>query len=497
MSYTNGKVKGPIMIDQNGGDIGQAIGVSSGDLGTLCAHDNNNGWNLFKPIKHSSNDFITIAQRIQQFHGLVPKDLASLRSTSTFATVPTPEAWGYVHPSGTLGTSAYRKLDYGYIDTDLSQLDSEYGYDSAAEAPMMMNSNVTVNISTDPTGGDWLCPTFKYNEQSVNGYGTGNIKLYLRDLIFRYYGNRDNVSAWKLPSSYDDIFNANGALSTGVWRFAVGLALKTGASGPYKWLIVSSPDPLSKPFSSAGDSSVLLGHVIRPSYNQVVANAIKYAVRNYGQTQIDCIPFLACNLKYNANSGWYFSGGSYERAITLPRGDTFKLTPSGFATELSFVYTSFRVAWTNSNSVTQNISGLTWYNATMQVSYGHPYVLISLPRPGNYSYCIMELTFKVSTHFGITSNAVAGMFVNSSNSGQLYTNDGVAIDNISGEWINSDHTYKLRCMGPNLRNLMATAPDSSFPLNDTTGFDMYFDNTQMASRQHRMEGGTGISLITS
>lgn len=497
MSCTNGKIKGPIVTNDSGGDIGQAIGVSSGNVGTLIAHANNNPWNLYKPIKHTAEDYITVAQRIQQFHGLVPKDLASLRSSSTFSTVPTPEAWGYVHPSGTLGVSGYRKFDYLCIESDLSQKDSEYGYDSAAEAPIIMDSNVTVSLSTDPAGGDWLCPTFKYNGQSVNGYGSANIKLFLKDLIFRHYGNRDNVSAWKLPSSYDDIFNAAGALSTGVWRFAIGLAIKTGENGPYKWVIVSSPSPLSLPFSSAGDSSVFLSHVIRPSYNQTVANIIKYAVRNYGQTQIDCIPFLACNLKYSANTGWYFSGGSYERAITLPRGDTFKLTPSGFATELSFVYTSFRVAWTNSNSVTQNISGLTWYNATMQVSYGHPYVLISLPRPGNYSYCIMEVTFKVNTHFGITSNAVAGMFVNSNNSGQLYTNDGVAIDNISGEWINSEHTYKLRCMGPNLRTLMSTAPDSSFPLNDTTGFDMYFDNTQMASRQHRMEGGTGISLITS
>ena len=234
MSCTNGKIKAPIVTDQNGGDIGQAIGVSSDDIGTLCSHANNNPWNLFKPIEHTSDDFITIQQRIQQFHGLTPKDLASIRSSSTFVTIPTPEAWGYVHPSGTLGTSGYRKLDYAYIESDLSQMDSEYGYDSAAEAPLMLDTDVTVNISTDPNNGDILCPIFKYNGQSVNSYGAANILLYLKDLIFRYYGNRDNVSAWKLPSSYDDIFNANGALTTGVWRFAIALAVKTSSSGPYR-----------------------------------------------------------------------------------------------------------------------------------------------------------------------------------------------------------------------------------------------------------------------
>lgn len=493
MSYANGVTKAPITI----ADVASAIGVSSGDLGTLCAHQNNNPFSLFKPIKHPNNDYVTLAQRIEMFHSLTPKDLPSLRSTSTFASVPTPESWAYVHPSGTLGVSPYRIFDYLHIETNLSQIDSANGYDNTAQSPMLMRDDVTVNISTDPTGGDFLCPTFKYDEHSVNGYGNANILLYLRDIIFRMYGNRDNVSAWKLPSSYDDIFNADGALTAGVWRFAIGLAIKTSASGPYKWVIISSPDPLSLPFSSANDPSVFLSHVIRPSYNQVVANIIKYAVRNYGQTQIDCIPFLACNLKYSSAQGWYFSGGSYERAITFPRGDTFRLTPSGFATSLQFAYVSFRIAWTNSNSVTQNIANLTWYTAQSQIISGQPMVLMYLPRPSGYSYCIMELTFKVSTHFGITSNMAAGLFVNSNSAGQLYTNDGSAIDNISGEWINTERTYKVRCMGPNLYTLMANTPESLFPLTDSSGFDMYFDNTQMASRQHKLQAGTGISLQTS
>lgn len=492
MSYSNNVIKAPVMTDESGGDIGQALGVSDGDLGTLCAHSNNNPWNVYKPIKHPNDEYVTLQERIEKFHGLTPKDLASLRSTSAFSTVPTPETWGYVHPTGTLGTSPYRKLDYAHIETDLSQMASANGYDSGAEAPLIMDEDVTVSISTSTTGGGWLCPKFKYNGQSANGYGSANIVLYLRDLIFRYYGNRDNVSAWKLPSSYDDIFNADGDLTEGVWRFAVGLALKTAASGSYKWLIISSPEPLSLPFSSS-NASVMQSHVIRPSYNQVVANAIKYVVRNYGQTEIDCIPFLACNLKYAENRGWYFSGGNYERAITFPRGDTFRLTPTGFATAIIVSYVSFRVAWTNTNSVTQDISGLTWYTASSQVVSGVPTILITLPRPTG-SYCLMELTFKINTHFGTTSNMVAGLFVNSNASGQLYDNSGNALDNISGEWINSDHTYKVRCMGPNLRTLMYQSPDSAFPLTDSGGFDMYFDNDQLAARQHKMEAATGIAL---
>ena len=81
--------------------------------------------------------------------------------------------------------------------------------------------------------------------------------------------------------------------------------------------------------------------------------------------------------------------------------------------------------------------------------------------------------------------------------GQLYDNSDQALSNISGEWIDTDHTYKVRCMGSNLYTLMKNSPDSVFPLTDTEGFDMYFDNTQLAVRQHKMDGGTGIALQTS
>ena len=499
MSYSNGIVKAPIVIDENGGDIGNAIGVASGDLGVLCSHANNNRWNVYKPIKHPNNEYVTLQQRIDNFHGLVPKNMAStFKSTTAFSTIPSPEAWGYVQPNGTLGTAPYRQLDYAHIETDLSQIATANGYDSNAQAPLMLDQDVTISISTNPAQGDVLCPIFKYNNQSANAYGVADIVLYLKDLIFRKYGTRDNVTPWKnLPSSYDDIFNAAGAMQAGVWRFAMAMALKVSAS-TYKWLIVSSPQPLSLPFMNANDTSVFLNHVIRPSYNQVVANAIKYAVRNYGQTQIDCIPFLACNLAYTEQAGWTFLNTNYDLAVTFPRGDKFKLTPSGFATVLDMQYTGFRVAYTNSNSVTQDVTNLTWYNAQPISIGGYPYVAINLPRPDGYSYCIMEFTFNMNTHFGQSSNMVGGMLVSSGNTpGQMYTNDNSAISSIDGEWISTAHTYKVRQMGPNLHYLMANTPSSTFPIQDVDGFDVFFDNTQKnPQRQHQIHAGTRIALIS-
>jgi hypothetical protein len=497
MAHSNGRIKAGANFED---DIAYVLGVASGDIGKLCRHANNNKYSFYKPMAGdgASKGYVTAAERKTNFQSLTPEDLASLRSTSTFATVPTPVPWGYKSRVGFMA----RAYDYLKIDTDLSQIASDWGYDANAQSPMQLNADVTVVIATTATGGTLLCPTFKYNEQSANAYGTANIALYLRDLVFRMYGNRENISAWKLPSSYDDIFNANGALTTGVWRFAIGLAVLTSASGPYKWIIISSVQPLSVPFVDSNFGTTMYDKMINPSACQTVANAIKYAVRNYGQTVIPCIPFLACNLKYYAdgttNPGWRFTGGSYERAITFPNGDKFNITPSGFATTIAVVYVGFRVAYTNSNSASQNVSSLTWYQGQLQTYQGQPYMFINLPRPGNYSYCIMELTFKIRTHFGQTSNVVAGMLISSGDSaGQLYDNSDQALSNISGEWIDTDHTYKVRCMGSNLYTLMKNSPASVFPLTDTEGFDMYFDNTQLAARQHKMDAGTGIALQTS
>jgi len=498
MGHNNRRIQGPVTVHA-GGDIDTILGINSGDVATQCQHANNNKYSLYKPLagEGACKGYMLLAERIQNFHSLIPQDMASLRSSSTFATVPTPTKWGYKSRAGFTA----RPGDYLKIDTDL-QHTAEDGYDADAEAPLQMATDVTCTIVTTATGGTLLCPTFKYNEQSVNAYGNANIALYLRDLIFRYYGERENIAAWKLPSAYDDIFNANGALSTGVWRFAIGLAIKTGENGPYKWVIISSVEPLSIPFIDTNWATTCYDKMINASACQSVANAIKYAVRNYGQTVIPCIPFLACDLKYfpdgQSTPGWRFTGGSYDRAITFPEGDTFNLTPAGFATTLAISYAAFRVAYTNTNDPTQNVSGLTWYNGTGIAVSGQAYMAITLPRPTGYSYCIMELTFTMNTHFGASSNFVGGILVSSgATAGQLYTNDGQAISSISGEWINSSHTYKLRCMGPTLHSLMQNAPASSFPLQDTSGFDVYFDNTQMASRQHKLAAGTMIALQTS
>lgn len=475
-------------------DIGYVLGTGSGDVGTNCASNANKKWALYHPIVHPNLSHVTLTERIQKFHSLTPKDMASIRSLNTFATVPTPEAWGYNKPTGTIGTAPYRALDYAHIESDLTKIATDWGYNHNADAPLIMNTDVSVALSTDPDTGDWLCPTFKYDEHSVNQYGSADIEMYLRDLIFRYYGQRDSQPAWQLPSSYDDIFNSDNLLTTGVWRFAIALALKTSASGPYVWRIVSSPEPLSNPF--IGTQSDMLKHVIRPSYNQKVANAIKYVVRNYEQTQIDCIPFLACNLQYSEDQGWYFGGSNNDRAITFPNGDMFKLTPTGFATQIVIGYSGFRVAYTNTNSATQNISGLTWYSATGITYQGSPALAIALPRPpSGMNYCIMEFTFTLNTHFGITSNMIAGYGVGSaSDPGQLYTNDGTAIDNISGEWVNSSRTCKVRCMGPTFYSLMSQAPESAFPLQIEDFFKVYFSNTQLAGVQNKLNAWGLISL---
>lgn len=491
MSNNGSKIKAPVNFKE---DLGTVLGTSSGDLDYNVLYGRINKNALFKPVDHPNIGYILKQDRIVKFHGLVPKDLASIRGTSTFSTIPTPEEWGYVRPP-----VRHRSFDFTKILTDLSVYKTDWGYNALAEAPMKMSANVTVRIATTADGGDVLCPTFRYDDSSTNAYGSADIEIVLKDVIFRYYGERDNVAAWKLPSSYDDIFNAAGALTTGVWRFAIALAVKTGTDGPYRWLIVSSVRPLAVPFIDSNFSTTVYEKFINPSACQTVANIIKYAARNYGQSVFRAIPFLACSLQYFAdgstNPGWRFTGSNYDRAITFPDGDAFDLTVTGFVMNIIMQYVSFRVAYTSSNDQTQDIRNLTWYTATTTVSAGVPFVNLSLPRP-TASYMIAELTFKLSSSFGTISNMVAGiMRGTSSAAGQLYTNDNVAIDNISGEWEGSERTYKVRCMAPELRTIMDQSPDSTFPQQSATGFEVSFDDTGLAARQKRLEAGFRLSLI--
>ena len=486
MSNNGSKIKAPVNIQA---DLGTVLGTSSGDLDKNVISGRINKHALFKPLVHTVIGWVTKNDRIVKFHSYVPKDMASIRGTATFATIPTPEQWDYVRPA------KHRTFDFCKIVTDLSLILSDWGYNALADPPMKLRDNVTVRISTAADGGDVLCPTFRYDEHSENAYGTADIEIVMKDLIFRYYGERDNVNAWKLPSSYDDIFNANGALTTGVWRFAIAMAVKTGADGPYRWLIVSSVRPLAIPFIDTSFNTTVYEKFINPSACQVVANVIKYAARNYGQSVFRCIPFLACAMQYDSTRGWFFSGTNYDRAITFPDGDTFDLTPSGFVMNIVVGLVSFRVAYTSTNDQTQGVNNLTWYTATIQNIGGAPMVLLSLPRP-TANYMITELTFKISSSFGTISNVVAGiMRGTSSGAGQLYTNDNMAIDNISGEWEGSERTYKVRCMGPELWTIMSQSPDSTFPQSSSTGFGMSFDDNGLAARQKRLQGGFGLSLI--
>lgn len=498
MSHDNNIIKAPVNILD---DLGYVLGTNSPDVGTNCVSNAVKKYALYKPIKHTNIGYVTMAERIDAFHSLTPKKMDALLvglSPAAFSTVPTPEAWDYVKPSG--GSYPYRVFDFLHIESDLTKISTDGGYNHGVSlGPMVLKDDVTVNIATTPTGGTLLCPTFKYDEHSVNQYGNGSIELYLRDIIFRKYGIRDNVTPWKtLPSSFDDIFNADGDLTTGVWRFALALAVKDSAS-TYKWRIVSSVEPLSVPFIDNDFSNTRYDKLINVSANQAVANRIKYAVRNFDQQSIPCIPFLACNLQYNSDQdsgGWYFGGSLNDLAITFPDGDKFNITPSGFATEIDIDYSSFRVAWTNNNNPTQNITGLTWYSATGVAYQGSPALAMTIPRPpSGMNYCIMEFTFTLNTHFGKTSNMIAGYSVGSaSDPGQLYTNDGTAIDNISGEWVNSPHTYKVRCMGSAFYSLMSQAPESAFPLQIENMFKVFFSNNQLVGVQNELNAWGLISL---
>ena len=73
MSYSNGRITGAVSIN----DVQKALGVSSGDLATLCESELINPWAKYRPIPCSNGannkpNLITPAQRLAERYGVDP-----------------------------------------------------------------------------------------------------------------------------------------------------------------------------------------------------------------------------------------------------------------------------------------------------------------------------------------------------------------------------------------------------------------------------------------
>ena len=108
MSYSSGLVLAPAGSYPTTGDIQQALGVSSGDLGTLCTHPNINKFAKYKPTSIQGYSSPTPAQLLAAKYGLVAR---STRTRNNLISMSL--GWTYNGAQ----SPYYRQLDFdGYYN---------------------------------------------------------------------------------------------------------------------------------------------------------------------------------------------------------------------------------------------------------------------------------------------------------------------------------------------------------------------------------------------
>ena len=202
MSYSSGLIQAPVKSDTASGDIQLALGVSTGDLGTLCTHANINKFAKYKPTSIQGYTSPTAAQLAAAGYGL-----RAVATNSKTALRTMSLGWTYD------GAAApyFRQLDFD-------------GYYNGAPIPFMQANGQTLLV--DLISGN-TTPAVFYMMMNAG---------YLRNKNFVAGGGIGNSNA--VPSGYDaycicveDLgFDSGGGSMHSMMGGVVGLVIFNGTS---------------------------------------------------------------------------------------------------------------------------------------------------------------------------------------------------------------------------------------------------------------------------
>lgn len=104
MSVSNGLITAPLSIE----DVRRTLGAASTDLGTLCTHVNVKKWCKNKPVRYTTPQQLTDAQKKSVSYGMVaPSERNTAAATKT-------DTWGYNKPRGSAYSEYYRLTDFDH-----------------------------------------------------------------------------------------------------------------------------------------------------------------------------------------------------------------------------------------------------------------------------------------------------------------------------------------------------------------------------------------------
>ena len=185
MAYSDGVITRPVVLTANGGDIGRALGLSSGDLGYLIVNGAINPWAKYKPVRlntladtgESSTEYPTYWQANDGGCGFdIPKNTnpgASPGTTSGawYKLLHSSMLWTYQRPTGDINVWPFRQLDFD-------------GYDHNAVPPFADTPLTTVMLANDGS----LTLNYDVNDGDSRSLHLSDLKVNNVALSQWYYG---------------------------------------------------------------------------------------------------------------------------------------------------------------------------------------------------------------------------------------------------------------------------------------------------------------------
>ena len=194
MSYTNGIVRSPVIVDSAGGDIGSALGLASGDLGTLIQDGNVNCWAKYKPVRYATYEETGLTAGSQWWKGTdgqcgftIPQNSSMLAPSSTgglfYKLLHSSLLWTYNKPTGGV-SQPFRALDFdGYKHAAVAPIEAP---SSSMEIMLTSGGDLTVNYPSNRGDAYSLqLSDFTVNNTLLSQWYFG-LLIYISDSLYTF-----------------------------------------------------------------------------------------------------------------------------------------------------------------------------------------------------------------------------------------------------------------------------------------------------------------------
>ena len=203
--------------------VGQTLGTSSRDVGTLCTHPNINKWSKWKPVRSNKTAGLTVEDLTTLNFGLnisVYTSIGTITTTDTFLydLKNSITNWAYLRPRGSNYNEGFRLGDFrNYNHEAVQPIGALSSYD------VYLNTEGGIQIDLDeivsyPNNYNITLQDFVYNGTPVTDCYLG-LLLYKADNTYVLATSENTIGSNDLTIVLEEM-----AAYTGIWKAAFFLS---------------------------------------------------------------------------------------------------------------------------------------------------------------------------------------------------------------------------------------------------------------------------------